>query len=175
MTAMETMSAAVTLSGTGPARAPLPRAVRELIGRGDRELATARTCTDPAVAFSHAHLAALRYAGAVIAARPTGSSRSRARSAWAMLAAREPRLAAWSVYFSAGAATRAAVDSGRFDAVVSDEALEWIDSAERFGSEVCDLLAGHDGRGRVMPAEDQAARPGAGGLSVERPLVARAS
>lgn len=121
--------------------APLPRAVRELIRRGDRELSVARTCTDPAVAFSHAHLAALRYAGAVIAARPASSSRSRARSAWVMLAAREPRLASWSAYFSGGAATRAAVDAGRFEAVEAVDALEWIDAAERFGTEVCDVLA----------------------------------
>ncbi|MET4223357.1 SAV_6107 family HEPN domain-containing protein [Oerskovia enterophila] len=114
--------------------------VARLLARADAEIIAANLAADPAERFVHAHLGALRAAAAVVALRGRPSSRSRARSVWDLLAAVEPGLAAWSVYFAGGAPIRAAVDAGRFDAVDARRAEEIMVCAEDFRDEVAMII-----------------------------------
>jgi len=121
---------------------PVPRTARELLHRGDRELDEARRCDDLADRFTHAHLAALRFAGAVISARHPGGRSARGRSAWQLLSAAEPEMARWSAFFASGAPVRAAIEGGRASEVSADDAREWLEAAESFGDDVRLVLGG---------------------------------
>lgn len=125
-----------------PAQPPLPRTARELLHRGGRELEEARRTTDPADRFTHAHLGALRLAGAMIAARHPGGRGLRGRTAWQLLSAAAPELSRWSAFFAAGAPVRAAIEGGGGHAVSPGEALEWLAAAEAFDDEVRLVLSG---------------------------------
>ena len=62
-----------------------------------------------------AHLAALRAAAAVVAARAepgTTTRRKRPQSVWELLPRVEPALQEWAAFFAAGAAKRAAAEAG---------------------------------------------------------------
>jgi hypothetical protein len=62
-----------------------------------------------------AHLAALRAAAAIVAARPapgTGRRRKGPPSVWELLPRVEPALAEWAAFFAAGAGKRAAAEAG---------------------------------------------------------------
>jgi hypothetical protein len=82
-----------------------------------------------------AHLAALRGAAAVLAARARPSSPAAARrgprSAWALLAQAAPELAEWAGFFAAGAGKRAAAEAG-LDAVTTREADDLLRDVETF-------------------------------------------
>ncbi|HTZ94009.1 MAG TPA: SAV_6107 family HEPN domain-containing protein [Streptosporangiaceae bacterium] len=83
-----------------------------------------------------AHLAALRAAAAVVAARaepPTGR-RKRPQSVWELLPKVEPALREWSAFFAAGAAKRAAAEAGLPRAVSAREADELLHDAGTFVS-----------------------------------------
>ncbi|WP_369603986.1 SAV_6107 family HEPN domain-containing protein, partial [Klebsiella variicola] len=69
---------------------------------------------DPADRFRCAYLAALRGAGAVLAAAPAGagSKRKRSGNAWVLMDAAAPAFGAWSKFFAGWSATRAAVETG---------------------------------------------------------------
>ncbi|TMR97068.1 SAV_6107 family HEPN domain-containing protein [Nonomuraea basaltis] len=103
------------------------------------EASTARTAASRYVA---AHLAALRAAAAILAARPrpTEGRRRRLRSAWELLPEAEPHLAEWAAYFSASAAKRAAAEAGMVNRVSAADADEILAEAETFVSTVEDLL-----------------------------------
>ncbi|RII18279.1 hypothetical protein DSC45_10210 [Streptomyces sp. YIM 130001] len=86
-------------------------------------LAQARTGLDEATAFetsneryAAAHLAALRTAAAVLAARgrpePASRRRARIRSAWEVLPEIAPELTEWSALFASGARRRARAEAG---------------------------------------------------------------
>ena len=83
-----------------------------------------------------AHLAALRAAAAVVAARaePPASRRKRPQSVWELLPKVEPALREWSAFFAAGAAKRAAAEAGLPRAVSAHEADELLRDAEAFVS-----------------------------------------
>lgn len=108
-----------------------PRAI-ELLSRADAELLAAQFSPEAWERFSHAHLAGLRAAAAVVAARGSGARRRGQRTVWELLAAAAPELADWSHYFAAGASLRSAVDAGRFDAVSSARAEQTLCAAEDF-------------------------------------------
>ncbi|MBI9115476.1 SAV_6107 family HEPN domain-containing protein [Sanguibacter suaedae] len=123
--------------------------VRILLERADRELDLARAASEPGEGFLHAHLAALRLAGAVLAATGSPAPRGRPRSAWERLSAAVPELASSAAYFASGASTRSAVETGRGHDVDVALARAWESAAERFRDEVVELLG--TGAGRLSP------------------------
>jgi SAV_6107-like HEPN len=82
-----------------------------------------------------AHLAALRAAAAVVAARSAPGTRPRRKaphSVWELLPRVEPALAEWAAYFAAGARTRAAAEAGLPRAVSARAADDLLRDAETF-------------------------------------------
>lgn len=123
---------------TSPEVSPVLRAqaAAELLGRADAELLAAQLASDPAERFGHAHMAALRVAGAVLAVLGSRPPRGRTRSAWERLAADAEGFAPWASFFASGARLRSAIDAGRFDAVDETGAARWVAAAEDFRDEV---------------------------------------
>ncbi|MGW4799483.1 SAV_6107 family HEPN domain-containing protein [Nonomuraea sp. MG754425] len=89
-----------------------------------------------------AHLAALRAAAAILAARPKPMEgrRRRLRSAWELLPEAEPHLAQWAAYFATTAAKRAAAEAGMVRRVSAADADEILAEAETFVSTIEGLL-----------------------------------
>jgi hypothetical protein len=116
-----------TVRHLGPSRTPsqvLPSAVG-LLDQARRGLQEAMSLTVPAERYATAHLAALRGAAAVLAARtrPTDPHlrRRRPTSAWVLLTDVAPELTEWAAFFAAGAAKRAAAEAGVTRAVTARE------------------------------------------------------
>ncbi|MEV0968698.1 SAV_6107 family HEPN domain-containing protein [Microtetraspora glauca] len=112
-------------------------------------LADARSCLadalggpTPADRYVSAHLAALRAAAAVLAARPRpmDGRRRRLRSAWELLPEAEPKLAEWAAFFAVSATKRAAAEAGMTRVVSQRDAEELIAEADRFVGEVEAIL-----------------------------------
>lgn len=84
--------------------------------------------------FATAHLAALRAAAAVLAARarPSDVRARRPTSAWVLLTAVAPELSEWAAYFAAGADKRAAALAGLRTAVTVREADDLLRDAGTF-------------------------------------------
>ncbi|HCT76013.1 MAG TPA: hypothetical protein DGT23_05340 [Micromonosporaceae bacterium] len=123
------MSAAILVpSHVLPHRTPL-----ELIVLARRGLSEARTTESHAQRYATAHLAALRAAAAVLAARarPAPSGRRKITSVWVLLTMVAPELNEWAAFFSAGAAKRSAAESG-IAVVTAEEADHLILHAARF-------------------------------------------
>lgn len=83
-----------------------------------------------------AHLAALRAAAAIVAARaePASPRRRRPQSVWELLPRVEPTLSEWAAFFAAGAGKRAAAEAGLPRAVSGREADELLRDAGTFVS-----------------------------------------
>ncbi|MEU7496248.1 SAV_6107 family HEPN domain-containing protein [Streptomyces griseofuscus] len=113
-----------TPSATGPAsdvhpvlrHAAAPPAALDLLAQAHAGLSEALALQTPNERYATAHLAALRTAAAVLAARgrPETSPRRRARirSAWEVLPEIAPELTEWSALFASGAARRARAEAG---------------------------------------------------------------
>ena len=100
-----------------------------------RGLAEAAAESDPGTRYMCAHLAALRTAAAILAARGepgTGGRRRRPRSVWELLPQVEPTLNEWAAYFAASAAKRAAAEAGLPRAVTAREAEDLLRDAGTF-------------------------------------------
>jgi hypothetical protein len=115
---------------------PGPAAL-DLIALARRGLVEADMVSQPAERYASAHLAALRAAAAVLAARakPVAARPGRARrpaSAWALLTEVAPELSEWSAFFAAGAGKRAAAEAGLSRAVTAREADDLRRDAETF-------------------------------------------
>src|SRR4051794_35391504 len=88
--------------------------------------------------YATAHLAALRTAAAVLAARTRPESarpvrrRSGPRNAWDLLAQVAPELGEWAAFFAAGAGKRAAAEAGATTAVSDREADDLLRDVETF-------------------------------------------
>ncbi|BEL09042.1 hypothetical protein Q0Z83_072330 [Actinoplanes sichuanensis] len=85
--------------------------------------------------YATAHLAALRAAAALIAARarPAASGRrARATSAWSLLVLVAPEFSEWAGYFALGASKRAAAEAGIPHVVSAREADDLLRAAEQF-------------------------------------------
>ncbi len=124
-----------------PLRAPIPPAAQDLIAAAVRGLHDAAMAPSPAGRYAAAHLAALRAAAAVLAARARPSkSRGRLRSVWVLLPGVAPELIEWAGFFAAGAAKRAAVDAGLDHVVSRREADDLLRDTETFVTRVCALL-----------------------------------
>lgn len=111
-------------SPTGPAadvhpvlrRASAPPAALDLLAQARAGLDEATALETPNERYATAHLAALRTAAAVLAARgrpePTPKRRARIRSAWEVLPEIAPELAEWGALFASGATRRARAEAG---------------------------------------------------------------
>jgi hypothetical protein len=117
---------------------PRPRApgtALSLLETARRGLAEAAGETDPGTRYICAHLAALRAAAAIVAARgepgPHGRRR-RPRSVWELLPQVEPALSEWAAFFAASAVKRAAAEAGLARAVSAREAEELLRDVTTF-------------------------------------------
>src|SRR4051794_5399888 len=122
----------------GPAAALLPRTPRPtpwvpaLSAAARAGLADAGSAQVPRERYALAHLAALRAAAAVLAARTRpAQTRRRPVSAWRLLATVAPELAEWAAFFAAGATKRAAAEAGR-PVATRREADDLMRDAARF-------------------------------------------
>lgn len=99
-------------------------------------LATAQDDASPGGRYVGAHLAALRAAAAIVAARaePAAPRRRRPLSVWELLPRVEPTLSEWAAFFAAGASKRAAAEAGLPRAVSGREADELLRDAVTFVS-----------------------------------------
>jgi hypothetical protein len=145
----------------------LPAAAGQLLEQARRGLAEAAGYADPRQRYAAAHLAALRAAAAVLAARtrPEASGRRRPRSAWVLLANVAPELGEWATFFAAGAAKRAAAEAGLSHAVTEREADDLVRDAGAF------LAVAENSLGTAVPeppARSPFTRPRAAGNAARR-------
>lgn len=96
----------------GLRKVPQSEAVSDLLTLAGFGLAEAAAEPRAHLRFAAAHLAALRGAAAVVAARAPSSSHGRLRSVWELLGAAAPEFAEWAAFFQAGAAKRSAAQAG---------------------------------------------------------------
>ncbi len=85
--------------------------------------------------YATAHMAALRAAAAVLAARArpaAPSRRSRVTSVWSLLVLVAPEFSEWASYFALGASKRAAAEAGIPRVVSPREADDLLRAAEQF-------------------------------------------
>jgi hypothetical protein len=118
-----------------PAHALPHRSPRELLTLARRGLEEAAEIRADGMRYATAHLAALRAAAAVLAARATPAApgrRSRVMSVWSLLVLVAPELTEWASYFSAGASKRAAAEAGIPRVVSAREADDLLRAAEQF-------------------------------------------
>ena len=120
---------------------PIPRSADDLLTSARRSLAEASIATTAGERYAAAHLAALRAAAAVLAARgrPSSSRRSRVMSVWVILPQVAPELGEWATFFAAGARKRAAAEAG-VDCVAHREADDLVRDADSFVIRVCEVL-----------------------------------
>ncbi|MFF4170300.1 SAV_6107 family HEPN domain-containing protein [Streptomyces sp. NPDC001744] len=126
-------------------RTAAPPAALDLLAKARAGLDEAAALDRPHERYATAHLAALRTAAAVLAARgrPESGSprRERIRSAWELLAELAPELAEWGDHFAAGAPRRARAEAGITSAVTRREAEDLLRDAAHFLRLVERLLA----------------------------------
>ncbi|MFG1777289.1 SAV_6107 family HEPN domain-containing protein [Micromonospora sp. NPDC049051] len=126
---------------TNPAQAPtvpahvLPhRTPAQLLAVARRGLAEATQTRPDGLRYAAAHLAALRAAAAVLAARarPAPTRRHRVTSVWVLLSGVAPEMDEWARFFALGAGKRAAAEAGIPRVVTAREADDLLRSAEQF-------------------------------------------
>ena len=112
----------------------LPATTHSYLARAADSLSEAMAATEVAARYAHAHVAALRAAAALLAARarPATGRRRPQKNAWVMLAEVAPELGEWAAFFSAGAAKRAAAEAGSTRAVTEREADDLVRDSDRF-------------------------------------------
>ncbi|MCZ2828315.1 SAV_6107 family HEPN domain-containing protein [Modestobacter sp. VKM Ac-2986] len=121
--------------GELPLPPALPSAAAQLLGQAHRGLAEATGSPDAGWRYATAHLAALRAAAAVLAARTqpdADAGRRRPRSAWVLISKVAPELGEWAAFFAAGAAKRAAAEAGLSHAVTEREADDLVRDVRTF-------------------------------------------
>ena len=118
---------------------PPSATVMELLDRAQASLLYASQADQVGERYALAHLAGLRAAAAVLAARTTPARSSRPRSVREVLPTLAPELTEWAVFFAASARQRAAVERG--DRVLpAREADDLVRQAEAFIEVVQDAL-----------------------------------
>jgi hypothetical protein len=120
-----------------PAHVLPHRSAEDLLALSRRGLLEAGETRPPGLRYALAHLAALRAAAAVLAARARPAAPGRRRggrpvSVWALLTMVAPELGEWATFFAAGAAKRAAAEAGIPRVVTTREADDMLRDAERF-------------------------------------------
>ncbi len=114
---------------------PVPGAALTLLRTARHGLAEAESEADAGTRYIGAHLAALRAAAAIVAARGepgSGTRRRRPRSVWELLPQVEPALAEWAAFFAASAAKRAAAEAGLPRAATAAAADDLLRDAATF-------------------------------------------
>ena len=127
----------MTTSSVGPAEInpyTLPATTHSYLLRAAESLSEAIATSDIATRYACAHVAALRAAAALLAARarPTPTRRRPQKNAWVLLAEVAPELGEWATFFAGGAAKRAAAEAGSTRAVSEREADDLVRDADRF-------------------------------------------
>ncbi len=115
----------------------------ELLARASALLAESSVAREPGERFVAAHLAALRAAAVVLDVRgrpPARRGAARSLSAWVLLPLVAPELEGWAHVFAGAAARRAAVETGRSDAVTAAQAERHRRDADAFVGDVAALL-----------------------------------
>ncbi len=105
------------------------------LARASEALVEAEESHDHLIRFASAHVAALRAAAAVLAARakPSPAKRRRVqRNAWVLLAEVAPEFGEWAAFFAANASKRAAAEAGITRAVTEREADDLLRDATTF-------------------------------------------
>jgi hypothetical protein len=150
----------------------LPAATHSYLARAAASLQEAMTTSEIPMRYACAHVAALRATAALLAARATPTLAPRRgrqqKNAWVLLAEIAPELSEWAAFFAAGAAKRAAAETGSRRAVTEREADDLVRDADRFLGLVEESL----GMSRHVPFQERlpveparSARPaGAGGV-----------
>ncbi|GEP37108.1 hypothetical protein NPS01_07710 [Nocardioides psychrotolerans] len=112
----------------------LPATTHSYLARSAESLSDAIAATDVPSRYAFAHVAALRSAAALLAARarPAPARRRPQKNAWVLLAEVAPELGEWATFFAAGAAKRAAAEAGSTRAVSEREADDLVRDADRF-------------------------------------------
>lgn len=114
----------------------LPATAHSYLERAAESLSEAIAAPEVPTRYACAHVAALRAAAALLAARarpePAGGRRSRQKNAWVLLAEVAPELTEWARFFAGGAAKRAAAEAGSTRAVTEREADDLVREADRF-------------------------------------------
>ncbi|MGJ5896227.1 hypothetical protein DF268_25195 [Streptomyces sp. V2] len=117
-------------------RTTAPPAALDLLTQARTGLDEAAVLDTPNERYATAHLAALRTAAAVLAARArpdlTPRRRARIRSAWELLPEIAPELAEWSAHFAAGATRRARAEAGIVGAASPRDADDLIRDVAMF-------------------------------------------
>lgn len=108
--------------------------VMDMLAHAHSCLQEATLSVRPVDRYAMAHLAALRTAAAVLAARTVvePSARRQSRNAWVLLARVAPELEEWAAFFAAGAGKRAAAQAGITSAVTTREADDLLREADTF-------------------------------------------
>ena len=126
---------------TNPVQAPtvpahvLPhRTPAQLLAVARQGLAEAARTGPDGLRYAAAHLAALRAAAALLAARarPAPTRRNRVTSVWVLLSGVAPELDEWARFFAVGASKRAAAEAGIPRVVTAREADDLLRAAEEF-------------------------------------------
>ena len=135
----------------------LPATTHSYLARAAESLAEATASRDVPTRYACAHVAALRAAAALLAARarPRPTRGRRQKNAWVLLTEVAPELAEWATFFSAGAARRAAAEAGSRRAVTEREADDLVRDADRFLAVVeqsLGLVPHAVGAGSALPA-----------------------
>ena len=134
----------------------LPATTHSYLGRAAESLSEAMVATEVPVRYACAHVAALRAAAALLAARahPAPARRRAQKNAWVLLAEVAPELAEWARFFAAGAGKRAAAEAGSSRAVTEREADDLVRDADRFLAVVerCLGLVPHTSHQARIPA-----------------------
>ncbi|GGM38113.1 hypothetical protein GCM10011608_23470 [Micromonospora sonchi] len=126
---------------TTPAPAPtvpahvLPhRTPAQLLRVARQGLVEAALTRPDGLRYAAAHLAALRAAAGMLAARarPAPTRRSRVTNVWVLLAGVAPELDEWASYFALAAGKRAAAEAGIPRVVTAREADDLLRAAEEF-------------------------------------------
>ncbi|MFF9487917.1 SAV_6107 family HEPN domain-containing protein [Streptomyces sp. NPDC014676] len=146
-------------------RATAPPAALDLLAQARAGLDEAAVLETPNERYATAHLAALRTAAAVLAARgrPEASPRARARirSAWEVLPEIAPELTEWSALFASGAGRRARAEAGIQGAATVRDADDLIRDVAMFLRLVEQMLVLQPVL--PLPGARGAARRGSGG------------
>jgi len=121
----------------------LPATAHSYLERSATSLRDSITARDVPTRYACAHVAALRAAAALLAARARPAPRPRGRrqkNAWVLLTEVAPELSEWAGFFAGGAAKRAAAEAGSTRAVTAREADDLVRDADRFLAVVEQLL-----------------------------------
>ena len=119
---------------TVPAHVLPHRTPAQLLAIARQGLVEAAQTRPDGLRYAAAHLAALRAAAAMLAARarPSPTRRNRVTSVWALLVMVAPELSEWANYFATGATKRAAAEAGIPRVVSPREADDLLRAAEQF-------------------------------------------